>query len=82
MTYYYDIYGWLSDTPIEGRSTDVAPMAAEGNLKPNFTGYKWILMEYSPQPIYVEPELTPIEKLEKQLADLQAQIDVLKQQQI
>lgn len=79
MTYYFDNYGWLSDTPIEGRSTDVVPMAAEGNLIPNFTGHKWILMQYSPPPVYVEPELTPIEKLEAQLADLQAQIEALKQ---
>lgn len=78
MTYYYDNYGWLSDTPIEGRSTDIVPMATEGNLKPNFTGHKWVLMEYSPPPVNVEPELTPIERLEKQLAELQSQLDMLK----
>ena len=46
MLYYYDNYGWLSATPIVGRSTEVVPMAAEGNMKPNFTGYKWMLTEY------------------------------------
>lgn len=48
MLYYYDIYGWLSATPIEGRSTKVVPMQPEGNKIPNFTGYTWILLEYVP----------------------------------
>ena len=50
MLYYYDIYGWLSATPIEGRSTEVVPMQPEGNKQPNFTGYTWILLEYTPPP--------------------------------
>jgi len=50
MLYYYDIYGWLSATPIEGRSTKVVPMQPEGNKIPNFTGYTWILLEYVPPP--------------------------------
>ena len=48
MLYYYDNYGWLSATPIEGRSTEVVPMQPEGNKRPNFTGYTWILLEYTP----------------------------------
>ena len=51
MLYYYDIYGWLSATPIEGRSTEVVPMQPEGNKQPNFTGYTWILLEYTPPPV-------------------------------
>lgn len=54
MTYYYDIYGWLSATPIEGRSTELAPMQPEGNKRPNFTGYEWILLAYYP-PIPLAP---------------------------
>ena len=50
MLYYYDNYGWLSATPIEGRSTEVVPMQPEGNKQPNFTGYTWILLEYYPPP--------------------------------
>lgn len=50
MLYYYDNYGWLSATPIEGRSTEVVPMSPEGNKQPNFTGYTWILLEYTPPP--------------------------------
>ena len=50
MLYYYDKYGWLSATPIEGRSTEVVPMQPEGNKQPNFTGYTWILLEYTPPP--------------------------------
>lgn len=50
MLYYYDTYGWLSATPIEGRSTEVVPMSPEGNKQPNFTGYTWILLEYVPPP--------------------------------
>ena len=56
MIYYYDTYGWLSATPIEGRSTEIVPMQPEGNKRPNFTGYDWILLEYySPVPITPPP---------------------------
>lgn len=50
MTYYYDIYGWLSETPIAGRSTEIAPPAPVDNKRPNFTGYDWVLLEYTPPP--------------------------------
>lgn len=53
MLYSFDIWGWLSETDIPGRQTDVAPPdpseVPEGQ-KPNFTGYKWILLPYSPPP--------------------------------
>ena len=58
MIYYYDIYGWLSATPIEGRSTEVVPMQPEGNKRPNFTGYEWILLTYYP-PIPLPPTVPP-----------------------
>ena len=56
MIYYYDTYGWLSATPIEGRSTEIVPMQPQGNKRPNFTGHAWILLEYySPVPITPPP---------------------------
>jgi hypothetical protein len=53
MTYYFDTYGWLSDTPIEGRETTIAPpnTPIELPFKWNFTGYEWIsLNSVSPSP--------------------------------
>lgn len=50
MIYYYDIYGWQSKTPIEGRSTTLEPPQPVGNKIPNFTGYSWVLLEYTPPP--------------------------------
>lgn len=72
-TYYYDIYGWLSETPIEGRETDVVPMAAEGNMRPNFTGHKWILQEYVEPPVITEPTL------EEKNAQLEERIRLLEE---
>lgn len=79
--YYYDIYGWLSSEPIEGRATDVAPMAAEGNKRPNFTGHKWVLQDYvepqpTTQPAVNEDVLARIQELEAQLAQLKESIGV------
>lgn len=52
--YYYDIYGWLSDAPIEGRETEVEPMAVEGDMHPNWTGYEWRLQKYPPPEFWEE----------------------------
>ena len=71
MTYYYDSYGWLSDTPIEGRGTDVVPMAPEGNKRPNFTGRKWVLMDYS------EPPVQSGTTLEQRNATLEERVRIL-----
>lgn len=72
--YYYDINGWLSSEPIEGRSTIVEPMPAEGNMVPNFTGHKWMLMKYTPpapQEAFPQADiLQRIEQLEKEAAEL------------
>jgi len=72
--YYYDIHGWLSLEPIEGRSTDIVPPDAEGDMMPNFTGHKWILMKYiPPAPQEALPQvdiLQRIEQLEKEAAEL------------
>ena len=64
--YYYDTNGWLSATPIPGRETDVVPMAAEGNKRPNFTGYVWVLQEYAPPPVESGPrKLTKLEYMNR-----------------
>lgn len=75
--YYYDINGWLSLEPIEGRSTTVEPMPPDGDMFPNFTGHKWILMRKLPAPESIETPIQDeimkrIEQLEKETADLKA----------
>ena len=56
--YYYDTYGWLTQEPIAGRSTDIAPFAETETLKANWTGEKWVLMPYAspPAPAPAPPE--------------------------
>lgn len=48
MHYYYDTYGWLTQEPIAGRGTDVAPPQETGELRANWTGEVWVLREYAP----------------------------------
>lgn len=53
MSYYFDNFGWLSAEPIPGRNTEVVPPdpseIPEGSAA-NFTGYKWIILPYTPPP--------------------------------
>jgi len=76
--YYYDEHGWLTDTPIPGRETDVVPMAVDGDMRPNFTGYKWVLQKYA-EPIETPASakdiaLAKIAAIEAQLQELREQI--------
>jgi hypothetical protein len=61
MEYYFDIYGWLSNEPIEGRSTEIVPPEhgdkVDGSEYPNFTGYGWLMLMY-PNPI--QPPSPPL----------------------
>lgn len=60
MSYSFDIYGWLSDEPIAGRTTEVVPpehgQKTPGELYPNFTGYEWKMVPYVDFPAIVPPE--------------------------
>ena len=44
--YYYNIYGWLTQEEIPGRSTTIQPPEETETLKANFTGTEWVLVEY------------------------------------
>ena len=46
--YYYDSFGWLTQEPIAGRETEVAPPQETGELRANWTGEQWVLREYAP----------------------------------
>ena len=53
MRYSYDWHGFLSDTPIPDRSTDVVPPDASGwpaGQRPNWTGHAWTYLDYPPPP--------------------------------
>lgn len=66
MLYSYDVYGWLSDTDISGRQTDIAPpdqTSIPEGFRPNFTGYSWIVLLYTPPPPPSPPDYTQ-EKLD------------------
>jgi len=55
--FYFDINGWFSTQPIEGRETEIAPpdsSLAEG-FAWNFTGYAWQAQELSPKPQELPP---------------------------
>jgi len=58
-TYYFDAFGWLSQEPIPGRSTTVAPPAdplPDGTAW-NFTGHAWVALSTAP----VAPPAPPAE---------------------
>ena len=46
MNYSYDIQGWFSAEPIEGRTTQVPPpnRPLDDGFEWNFTGYEWVAM--------------------------------------
>ncbi len=71
MTYFYDNYGWLSDS---GRATSIDPKfkgsPVVGELYPNFSGIEWQLCVYAEPPA---PDMRPARR-EAILAEL-AKID-------
>ena len=63
MTYYYDLYGWLTPVPMPDRSTDVDPPEETGGLRANWTGEAWVLREYVAPPPQPAPPADPTEWL-------------------
>ena len=52
MTYYYDTFGWLTNTVMEDRSTELAPPSdVQEGYKPNWTGVAWIVIPYTTPPV-------------------------------
>lgn len=68
MEYSFDIFGWLSDSLIEGRTTEVAPPEHGekiiGELYPNYVGVEgreWMMMPYTePGPSVAEQVSDPV----------------------
>lgn len=59
--HYYDSFGWLTQEPIAGRGTDVAPPQETGELRANWTGAVWVLREHvSPEAPTPTPALRHI----------------------
>jgi len=55
--YYYDLYGWLTAAETPGRSTEVQPPDETQALKANWSGERWVLLEYvEPQPLQPAPQ--------------------------
>lgn len=77
MSYHYDIYGWLSNESIPGRETKIPPMEPEGDMRPNFTGHKWVLMRYV-DPSTVSDSTQQNTSLKEQINELENQINILK----
>lgn len=66
----YDSFGFISDTPIAGRETEIdAPASAEwpAGQRPNWTGYAWIYLDYPP-PLPVALPPAPVSDLQIRLA--------------
>ena len=57
--YYYDTYGWLTQTVLAGRDTDITPPQETEALKANWTGFDWVLREYVAPPPPPEPTPEP-----------------------
>ena len=52
--FYFDDYGWLTDSVNDERSTDVTPPIGDEGRKANWTGFEWVLAEYT-APVPVAP---------------------------
>jgi hypothetical protein len=57
--YYYDNYGWLTQTVLAGRDTDITPPQETATLKANWNGFDWVLREYVAPPPPPEPTPEP-----------------------
>jgi len=53
--YYYNDYGWLTQTVNSERSTSIEPPTETDTLKANWTGLDWVLVEYVAPPVPVPP---------------------------
>ena len=49
--HYYDSFGWLTQEPIAGRETEVAPPQETGELRANWAGEQWVLRAYEAPPV-------------------------------
>jgi len=50
--HYFDIFGWYTSIPMEGRSTTIPPISfsestVDGALRANWTGHQWEMLSYS-----------------------------------
>lgn len=53
MPYYYDQWGFLTDTVLPQRATDVAPPTElPDGMAANWTGHKWVVIPYFPPLVY------------------------------
>jgi hypothetical protein len=60
MPYYYDEYGWLTETVVADRATELLPPSASSGFMPNFTAGAWVILPYLPlQPAATQPRWTP-----------------------
>lgn len=65
MNYYYDIFGWyIGDSGDENRFTDIEPENKNvstngGDLRANWTGAKWVDMQYVELVKPVQKEIVP-----------------------
>jgi len=53
--HHFDLFGWYTSTPLEGRATSVTPTnlsetTTPGELRANFTGYAWQDLPYIASP--------------------------------
>ena len=66
----YDLFGFVSDTPISGRESETAPPASAEwptGKRPNWTGYAWIYLDFPPVlPAALPP--APVSDLQIRLA--------------
>jgi hypothetical protein len=64
--YYFDNFGWHTETEIPGRATEVSPPSEIPlGLAANWTGYNWMLLQYEPPPV--------VNPLEEQWKSVRAQ---------
>jgi hypothetical protein len=74
---YYDMFGWYTSASHPGREAPAPQNTSEtttpGELRANWDGYQWVMMEYVSPPAPPPPDLSPLTSKIKSIRDYKAQ---------
>lgn len=72
MAFSFDLYGFVSDTVIADRQTEVEPPAPDtwpAGKRPNWTGHEWVFLDWPPPIPLPAPRLIPVKDFRARFTD-------------